>query len=127
MRNEDRDASGMGAQCARNLQGRDGETPGRVQDHVNRLFRRRRADGVQHFFRIVHVDIARQWKPEEAHGFLAVDHRNHPRPPHFLNAGELGSARHPEPARRDQRLQRESKKDDPEQIGHIHQDRPVRK
>ena len=60
------------------LLGGEHQSARRVQDDVDRLLRRRQADGTQHGLGIVDADAARHGDAQQARAFLAVDHRDHP-------------------------------------------------
>ena len=70
---------------------RVGDLPGgqdqaarRVDDQVDGAVGVGQLDGPQHLFRVVHVDVAHEWKAEEAHRLLAVHQRDHPAPSRAL-------------------------------------------
>src|SRR5205814_4945208 len=104
---KDRHPAGMGAQRPRDLQRCDRQASWRMQDDVDRLFARCGPDGVQDFLCVIHVDIARDRKAEEAHRLLTMDYCDDSRLASLLYTRELGGAFCPQPARCDERLQRE--------------------
>lgn len=61
------------------LAGRQDDAAWRVKDDLDRLIRRRLADGPQHALRVVDVDEPDDRKSEQRHGLLAMDQRDHRR------------------------------------------------
>ena len=55
-----------------------------MQYNINGHGRIGHADGAQHIFGIVDVDIADHGKAEQPHGFLAMDHHDYSRASHVL-------------------------------------------
>src|SRR5438094_6692719 len=70
-----------------------------VDKKVDRHVRWGEPDGAQDLLGILDVDVASDRKSKEAHGLLAVDHRDEPRPAPLLEAMES-----PVPAEREHLL-----------------------
>jgi hypothetical protein len=99
VRDEGSDLGGVARQRPRDLQRGQRQTTGRVQDQVDRLFRRGLVDRPHHFFGILDIDVAHERDAEQAHAFLAMHQQDNP-------AGTLGfhGDAQPPPCRRQQTL-----------------------
>ena len=73
---------------ARDLQRGQHQPTRRVQHDIERDSRISEVDGAQHFLRVVHVDIAKYRKAEEAHRLLPVHQQDDAGVPLALDLGD---------------------------------------
>src|SRR5580704_9732386 len=85
--------AGMLSESPGYLERGEHQTSRRVKDYVDRHIAIRQANSTQDLFGIVNVDVADNRKPQETHGLLAMDHRDHARVPLSFKARESAAAR----------------------------------
>ncbi len=103
-----------------NLNRRQNQPAGRMQNHVDRGIGIRHLDCLQHLFAVMHINVTHQREAEKAHGFLAMHHQDYPRAALFLDLGDLAGALKFEHAALHHGLQGRKDEKQPDQIHASH-------
>src|SRR5256885_9400000 len=121
MRYEDADLRLVPTDRSGNLQSREDEPSGRMEDDVQRDVVIGHVDRAQHLFGVVDVDITHDWKPEELHRLLTVHQQDDPRAPLSLELRDLPHPHRVQHALPDDRLQRRQHEKNPKDVEHAHE------
>lgn len=116
MRDEDGDRSLAVRQGMGDLGRGQDESSGRMENQVDGRVRIRHLDGPENFFGVLDIDVAQHRKAEQAHGLLAVDHRDDLRAPRRLEMPEGPLAGHLEKFSGHDRLHHGHQEEKPDQI-----------
>ncbi len=79
MRHKDSDRRLVAHQGVGDLLRSQHQPTGGMQDQVNGHIARRKADGPEHLFRVLNVNVAREANAQETDHLLAMDEGDHPR------------------------------------------------
>jgi hypothetical protein len=75
--------------CLRDLQRRENQAAGRMEDEIKRNIIVRHLNGAQYFLGVIDVDVARHRKSEKSHRFLSMHEQNDARVSYTLQSSNL--------------------------------------
>ena len=121
MRHQHGDLCLVTTERAGDLQRREDEASGCVEDDVQRYVVSGHLDRAQHLFRVVHIDVTHDRKSQELHRLLTVHEQDDPRVPLPFELRNLSHPHRVQHALPDDRLQRRQHEKDPKDVEHAHE------